>query len=229
MNSVPSQMPLDLGHAPSYLEEDFLFAPSNMEALQWLHRWPDWPHFSLALYGSAGSGKTHLAHIFAARSSGIFASADALGDIAALAAHRAVIVEDGDRGIDEEALLHLHNLLRESGHFLLLTGRAPPSRWKIDLPDLHSRLAAIPAIEIGSPDDALLHAVLLKLFADRQLPVSEEVLAYLLARMERSFAAARALVAALDLASLSRQRAITIQLAREILAESSDPSKDRQV
>ena len=130
----------------------------------------------------------------------------------------ALVVEDCDRGgLDETALFHLINLARENGRFLLLTGRQPPSRWKVALPDLRSRLLAMPALAIGAPDDQVLAALLVKLFADRQLKVGEEVVAYLLGRMERSFAAAARLVDRLDRAALAGHRAVTVPLARAVL------------
>lgn len=185
-------------------------------------RWPDWGGGrTLALTGQSGSGKSHLAHLFCARSKGgIIKAADlSLDDPPQLAACPSVVVEDADRGVDEQALLHLYNLLVQNGKHLLLTGRTPPSRWSVRLPDLRSRLATIPLAEIGPPDDALLEAVLVKLFADRQIRISDDVPAYLAARMERSFAQARALAALIDDASLAGGRAVTTALVRDVLAD----------
>ncbi len=126
---------------------------------------------------------------------------------------------------DEEALLHLYNLLAERQGHLLLAAREPPARWTIGLADLRSRLLAAPAVAVEAPDDALLGAVLVKLFADRQLRISEEVIAYLLPRIERSFAAAQAIVAALDRAALAGQRAVTVPLARDVLNRDRNPDR----
>jgi chromosomal replication initiation ATPase DnaA len=161
-----------------------------------------------------------LAEVFRVRSGGVVQAAAALtdADVPRLAEHPAVVVEDADRGVDEASLFHLYNHLRESGRFLVLTCRQVPARWPVQLPDLLSRLVTVPVAAIGAPDDRLLEALLLKLFADRQLRIGPEVLAYLLPRMERSFDAARTLVQALDAAALTEKRAITIPLVRDVLA-----------
>ncbi|MEE8247519.1 MAG: DnaA/Hda family protein [Alphaproteobacteria bacterium] len=215
------QLALDLGQRPALGHEDFLVAPSNAEAVAWLDRWPDWPSRVLAIHGPPGCGKSHLAHVWRAVSGApiVAASALAADDAEALAgAARGLVVEATGQGFDEVALLHLYNLLAERHGSLLLTGREPPARWRLRLPDLRSRLNTAPAIAIHPPDDGLLAAVLVKLFADRQLRVEPGVVSYLVGRMERSFEAARSLVAALDRVALARRRRITIALARELLA-----------
>lgn len=213
------QYPLDLGHRPALGSADFLVAPCNEAAVAWLDRWPQWPAPALALYGPPGCGKTHLANVWRARSGATMIPPAALTTASVptlLGEARAAVVDDA-RSADEEALLHLYNLLAErQGHLLVVAGE-PPARWPIALPDLRSRLVAAPAVAVGAPDDALLGSVLVKLFADRQLSVSEELIAYLLPRLERTFDAARAIVAALDAASLAAHRRITVALAREIL------------
>jgi len=215
----PVQMPLDLGGGPSYGEADFLVADGNREAFAAIEGWTAWRAPTLALAGPEGSGKTHLAQIFAARSGGRAISATALraDQVAGLADGPTVAVDDADRGVDEAALFHLVNLTRERGRRLLLTGREPPARWAVALPDLRSRLTALPVVAIGQPDEGLLAALLVKLFADRQVRVDPELPAYLLPRLERSFAAVRAAVAALDQAALAGRRAVTPALARETL------------
>lgn len=217
----PLQIPLDFGHVPAYSQDDFLVAASNEQAHAWLSRWPDWPHFALGLWGPAGCGKTHLAHVFVARTGGVLIPARGLcvDGVPSLAEYPAVVVEDADRSVNEHALFHLYNLLKENGRSLLVTGRDAPARWKIALPDLRSRLSAIPVVAISAPDDGLLQALLLKLFADRQLRVGPDVLAYVLSRMERSFDAARALVAAVDAQAMARQRPVTVPLVREVMSE----------
>lgn len=225
MMSEPSQLILDLGRAPAFAASDFVVAGGNAEAMGWIERWPEWPAQVLALCGPAGSGKSHLAHIFAARSRGaVLAAATLRGEIVAdLAALPAVAIEDADRGVDEAALLHLYNLARENGRHLLLTGREPPSRWPLRLPDLRSRLAAVPVAAIGAPDDALLGALLLKLLDDRQLRVGPDVPPYLLARLDRSFAAIRRAVEMLDGEAMARHRSITVPFAREVLDLIGEP------
>jgi len=214
-----TQLILDLGHRPALAEADFLVAPCNQSAVQWLDRWPDWPAPALTLYGPAGCGKTHLARVFAARSEAPIVEADRLATEVVpqlLGRARACVVDDADRA-GAEPLLHLYNLIAERRGGMLLTAREPPARWPSLLPDLRSRLVAAPMVAVEAPDDALLGALMVKLFADRQLAVSEEVVLFLLRHMERSFEAARRLVAELDAAALRDRRGITIPLARAVL------------
>lgn len=223
-DAVVSQLPLDLGFRPALGRADFLVASCNEVAIGWIDRWPLWPGPALALYGPASSGKTHLAEVWRARSAGAAIDPRALTPALVpqlLGAAEAVLVDDAEQS-DEEALLHLYNLLAERRGHLLLVSREPPSRWRIALADLRSRLLAAPSVVVAAPDDALLGAVLVKLFADRQLTVSEEVIAYLLVQIERSFAAAEDAVAALDAASLAEGRAVTIPLVRAVLNQRRD-------
>jgi chromosomal replication initiation ATPase DnaA len=218
-----TQLILDLGHRPALGQADFLVAPCNQAAIQWLDRWPDWPAPALTLHGPAGCGKTHLARVFAARSRAPLVEADRLATEAVpllLGGARACVVDDADRA-GVEPLLHLYNLVAERRGGMLLTARDPPARWPRLLADLRSRLVAAPAVAVASPDDALLGALMVKLFADRQLAVSEEVVLFLLRHMERSFEAARHLVADLDAAALRDRRGITIPLARAVLGRFS--------
>jgi chromosomal replication initiation ATPase DnaA len=213
-----SQLPLDLGFRPALGRADFLIAPCNAAAVAWIDRWPDWPAPALALWGPAGSGKTHLLEVWRARSQAVAIVPRDLSSASVpklLGAARAVAIDDAE-GVDEEALLHLYNMLAERQGHVLLAAREPPARRTIGLADLRSRLFAAPAVAVEAPDDALLGAVLVKLFADRQLRISEDLIAYILPRIERSFAAAQGIVAALDRAALVGQRAITVRLARAI-------------
>jgi chromosomal replication initiation ATPase DnaA len=218
-----TQLALDLGHRPAFGREDFLVAPGNQDAVEWIDRWPDWPGNVLALFGPAGCGKSHLAQVFALRAHAVAIAApdlttDAVG--ALLGRYKAFLVEEGD-ACDERALFHLFNGVRESKGTLLLTGREPPARWPTELPDLKSRLSSIPAVPIAPPDDAMMEAVLVKLFSDRQLGVAPDVIAYVLRRIDRSFAAARHLVATADKESLAGKRPITIPLMKTIIGEES--------
>ena len=224
-----AQLALDLGHRPALGRDDFLVAACNRDAVAWLDRWPDWPAGGLAIVGPAGCGKSHLASVWRATSGApLLAPADLdRGEPAALlAGATACVIDDADRaiagGARERALLHLYNHLREARGQLLLTGRTPPARWPIALPDLASRLAAVPAVGVGMPDEALLAAVLVKLFADRQLRVGQDVVMFLVPRLERSFEAARQIVAAIDRAALAGGRAVTVPLVREVLAGAAD-------
>jgi len=221
--STPRQMPLSLAHRPSLSAENYLVAEPNRNAWRWLERWPDWPAPGLAIHGPAGCGKTHLVHVFLCRCKGALLSAATLArepsiDLAARA--QVAIVDDADRAVAAglaAPLLHLYNALAERGRFLLLTGEEPPARWPIALPDLRSRLTAIPAVGIGAPDDEVMAAVLVKLFADRQLKVDDEVIRFALSHIERSFEAARRLVAAADNAALASRRKVSVPLLRELL------------
>jgi chromosomal replication initiation ATPase DnaA len=222
MDELPRQLPLALGFRERFGREDFLAGPSNATALALIERWPDWPARAVALVGPEGSGKSHLAAIWA-KSAGARAisshAIDAAGLPTALATG-ALVIEDLQPGAcDDAALFHLLNLAREQGDFLLITARTPPSGWTVRLRDLASRLRALPVVTLMPPDDTLLRAVLVKLFADRQLRVDEELIAFLLARIERSFAGARAIVAELDREALRQRREVGRKLAAELLRE----------
>jgi len=202
----------------------FFVAPANGTAVAMIDTWRIWPGDKLALCGPAGSGKTHLAHVWAADSGARVVQAHDLprADIPDLAS-RPVAVEDvpaiAGQEEAERALFHLHNLCLANGGRLLVSGRDAPARWPLALPDLASRLQAAPVAKIEPPDDALLAAVLFKLFADRQLAVPDEVITYLVPRIDRSFATAREVVALLDDTALRDRREITVPLARAVLAE----------
>ncbi len=216
--AAPRQLALALDHEESFARADFLAGASNADALALIGRWPDWPDRALALIGPQGSGKSHLAAIWAEIAGARFLSARALGETNLLAALAtgALVVEDATDALDQRALFHLINLVREEEAFLLITARTAPVGWGITLPDLASRLRAIPAVTIAPPDDALLGAVLRKLFADRQIVADETLVGYLVTRIERSFAAAGAAVDALDREALRLKRPVTRALAAEM-------------
>jgi chromosomal replication initiation ATPase DnaA len=189
-------------------------------ALGLVERWPDWPARVVAIVGPEGSGKSHLADIWANKSGARRLSARALDQTAVprALATGALALENVAEPLDEVALFHLLNLAKEDDATVLLTARQPPAQWAIRLPDLVSRLRALPVVELAAPDDTLLRAVLVKLFVDRQLAVDESLISYLVARIERSFAAARAAVAALDREALRQRRPVTRALAAELFA-----------
>jgi chromosomal replication initiation ATPase DnaA len=216
----PRQLTLALDHAESFAREDFLGGPSNATALALIESFPDWPARAAVLVGPDGSGKSHLAAIWATNSGARFLGARALAqaDLPAALATGALVVEDIAAGdFDERALFHLLNFAREQEAYLLLTARTAPGGWNVAIRDLGSRLKALPVVALAAPDDALLRAVLVKLFADRQLLVDESLVGYVATRIERSFAAARAVVAQLDLEAMRLQRPLTRALAAEIL------------
>lgn len=218
--SAPRQLALALGHAESFARDDFLEGPANAAALALIERWPDWPARAVTIVGPEGAGKSHLAAIWADLSGARFLAARALGraDLPASLATGALVVEDLAEGaFDERALFHLINLAREEQGWLLLTARTPPAAFGLRIADLASRLRAMPVVAVEAPDDTLLRALLVKLFADRQIAVDEALVAYLLSRIERSFAAARAVVERLDGEALARRRPVTRALAAETL------------
>jgi chromosomal replication initiation ATPase DnaA len=216
------QLAFELPRRTALGRSDFLVSESNAAASGWVDRWPEWPGRALVLHGPQGCGKTHLVHLWCDRASAVIVAGETLDEdeVACLAAEgrRRIAVDNADRA-SERALLHLHNSCLESQGSLLITARQPPGSWNFALKDLGSRLRAALAIGIGLPDDALLGAVLVKHFADRQLSVMPEVIAYLIRRVERSFAAAADIVARLDAAALSDRCAVTIPLARNVLAQ----------
>lgn len=229
MSEGERQLALDLPVESRLGAEDFLVGRSNEKAFATILRWPDWPARLVHLGGGPGSGKTHLASVWAERAGAeIVAARDVRPhDVPALAAARALVVEDLDRGrVDEPALFHLVNLVRESGAHLLATSASPVERSGLALPDLVSRLRLAPSVTLGPPDDELLSAVLVKLFHDRQLLVDASVIAFVAARIERSFAAAARVVAALDREALSRGRRVTRPVAALILPQEPATTDD---
>ena len=222
MSAYPRQLALALDHAESYAREDFLSGASNEAALALIESWPDWPAQAVALVGPEGSGKTHLATIWAATAGARVISGRHLGetDLPGALATGALVVEDAAAVTDERALFHLINLAREEGAFLLFTARSAPTLWPASLPDLVSRLRALPVVALDQPDDGLLRGVLLKVATDRQLSLDDSVVRYLLTRIERSLAAARAAVIALDKEALRQGRAPSRALAAEMFRDS---------
>lgn len=217
---APRQLALALEHPVSFAREDFVAGAANAAALAMIERYPDWPDRHLMLAGPHGSGKSHLAAIWAELAGARVVSARALQreDVPGALATGALVIEDAGPGaFDEPAIFHLFNLARQERASLLLTGRLPPSAWDVALPDLRSRLRAVPALAMAAPDDALLRAVLVKLFADRQVNADEALVSFLLSRIERSFPAAREAVDLLDREALRRQRPVTRLLAAELL------------
>ena len=220
--STPEQLLLHFDHRIADGREDYLVTPSNQTAVAMVDRWPDWPDQVIALSGPAGCGKTHLSRVWCEKAKAVSIEARDLGDvdIGELLHQPAIVVENmhqlGASG--EAALFHLINGMREQGAYLLLTGIGLPGYWPAQLPDLSSRIKALHFVEIAPPDDGLLGAVLIKLFDDRQLKVSLDVIGYLTPRIERSTDAARTVVAAIDEAAMVQKRRITLPFVRETLA-----------
>jgi chromosomal replication initiation ATPase DnaA len=218
--AVPEQLVLDLPHRPALALEDFLVGTSNAAAVALVDGWPDWTARAAIVVGPTGSGKSHLTNVWRLKSgAGSIAAAD-LGEEAVADIERtgALAVEDLDRGIaNERVFFHLLNLTKEKGHALLATSRTAPGDLDVALPDLRSRLRALPMVRIEPPDDEILKAVLVKLFTDRQLTPEPHVISHLALHMERSFEAALNVVEACDQLELARQRRVSRGIATEAL------------
>ena len=221
---MPEQLIFDLPLQTAFGREDFFVSPANDMAVRLMENWQNWPLGKLILYGPKGSGKSHLAHIWAENAGAIVVSAKALAyERLETLAEQPVVVEDvhllaqNDDG--EAALFHLYNLMSQASHPLLLTGVGTVGSWDVNLPDLASRLAGSQVATMAPPDDVLLSVLLIKLFADRQITVEPPLIGYIVKRMDRSFAFAGDLVRALDRASLMGQKPITKRLAGRVLTE----------
>lgn len=222
--ALSMQIPFDLPVAEDYGDAHFLVDDSNREAFDWIKLWPQWPAPALIVYGPASSGKTHLAHIWArhadarilAVSSILESDLQHLSDVPAC-----VLIDRADFAIGdaraERNLFHLYNIAREGGTSILMTMRQPPHHLSFVVPDLASRLRAAPAVSIREPDEVLLKAVLSKLFRDRQIDVADDVLNYAVMRMERSFDAAKKIVAEADRLSLAEKKKVSAETIRRVL------------
>jgi chromosomal replication initiation ATPase DnaA len=216
----PRQLAFALPHAESLTRDNFLEGPANAAGLALIDSWPEWPNRIMLLVGPEGSGKSHLAAIWAEQAGARSTTAHALtaAAVPGALATGALVVEDlRSSDFDDRALFHLMNLAREDGAFVLVTAREPPSAFEIELRDLRSRLRAVPAVSLLPPDDQLFRALIVKFCADRQLAVDESVVSYLATRIERSYAAARQAVELLDAEALRLGRPVSRALAAELL------------
>ena len=219
MNGPSRQLLLDLAQRPALGAEDFLVSASNQAAADMIDRWPDWPLASVMVVAPARAGKTHLANVWRLKSGAARLVASALREDDVASANGALLVEDLHDGIaHERALFHLLNLVREHRLSMLLTSRVPPGELDVRLPDLRSRLRALPLVSIARPDEGLLKAVLVKHFSDRQLAVEPHVVNHLALHMEQSMEAAANIVAEIDRLAMASHRKVTRALAAEALA-----------
>jgi chromosomal replication initiation ATPase DnaA len=218
----PRQLAFALPHAESLARDNFLEGPANAAGLALVDGWPDWPNRIMLLVGPEGSGKSHLAAIWAEQAGARSIPAHALTAVAvpgALATGALVVEDLKSPDLDERALFHLMNLAREEAAFVLITARTPPTALQIELRDLRSRLRAVPTVLLLPPDDQLFRALIVKFCADRQLIVDETVVSYLASRIERSYAAVRQAVELLDTEALRLGRPVTRALAAELLRD----------
>jgi chromosomal replication initiation ATPase DnaA len=218
----PRQLAFALPHAESFSRDDFLEGPANAAALALIDAWPDWPNRLMLLVGPEGSGKSHLAAIWAEQAGARSTAAHALTatEVPGALATGALVIEDlKPLSCDERGLFHLMNLAREEQAFVLMTARLPPSASDFELRDLRSRLRAVPVVTLMPPDDSLFRALIVKFCADRQISIDESVVSYLATRIERSFAAARQAVERLDAEGLRLGRPVTRALAAELLRD----------
>jgi chromosomal replication initiation ATPase DnaA len=228
MMSPTRQLTFRWPHSPSFAREDFLPAPSNLDALAAIELWPNWAGRMLMLVGPEGAGKSHLGAIWARAASAIILAGEGLDEqsLEACARAHAVLIEDADCAMRGEALFfHLINTAMQNNTWLMLTCRTPPDAWGLTTPDLLSRLRLAPVVRLAAPDIELTEAVLFKLFSDRQLQVEPRVIAYIALRIERSLGAARELVAMLDNEALTQGRRITRAMASDALREIASKSE----
>ena len=220
MSDKPTQIPFDLAHRAGHSRDELVVSDANRQAVALIDAWPDWPAPVVVLAGPAGSGKSHLAAVWAQAADAIAVEPSAIGAmIENTEIDRPVVIDDADAGLDERGLFHLMNAARSAGVHILLTSRRFPSAWAVTLPDLSSRLKTAATIEILEPDDHLLAAVITKLFADRQVEVEPHVVQFLVRRIERSLSTAIDIVDRLDRAALEQKSRITRTLAAQTVNE----------
>jgi chromosomal replication initiation ATPase DnaA len=226
MTAKPEQLVLELPLRAANGRDDFLVSQANAAAVRLIDEWPQWVSHAAILVGPEGSGKSHLAQVWQARSGARVYKAAALqrDDVADVLAGGALVLEDVAAGqFDETMLFHAANVARQNGGHILLTSSSEPANWRVGLRDLASRLSSFPVVRIGTPDDALLRGVLVKLFADRQIAVDEALVTYVLLRMPRSLDAARKLVAEIDRQAMAERAEVTRNFVSRIMGRMVSP------
>lgn len=229
---MAQQLTFELPVIPALGRDDFYISASNSAAVAAVENWENWQNGKMLLVGDRGAGKTHLAHVWASLAKGIVVPAQQLDpqNVAGFVqSNPRIAIEDADQiagnATCEQALFHLHNLLAAEGGHLLITARQSPARWHLSLPDLASRLQGASLVSLEPPDDPLLAALMVKLFADRQLAVAPPVISYLVTRMQRSFSGAQVLVDALDRAALTARSGVTRKIAAQVLDQLAQDSE----
>ncbi|MGZ9113990.1 MAG: chromosomal replication initiator DnaA [Brevundimonas sp.] len=217
----PDQMRLPLQRDLPGGAEGFVVSECNRAAVEALEDWPNLIGGAMAISGPAGCGKSRLAQIWAERVGAVALHGAEAALIDPLEIEGRPVLLDRAQDIDDETLFHLINLAQAPGGALLLVARSAPSSWKVALPDLRSRLDAVISVPMEAPDDAVLAAMLDARFAERGIRPQKDVVPYLLRRIDRSAAAAAAVVETLD----ALHKPVTRALAREAL-EGVDETDD---
>ena len=236
MENKPEQLPFLFEHRQCLNKEDFMVTECNVDAMRMVERWPDWNYFATLIYGQEGAGKSHIANVFAQHVSQTLQipkkipiiNADQIKQLSSeklFEQSNVIVVEDIHPNINQEAMFHLYNKYRDEGGFILFTARNAPARMNFSLPDLQSRLNIVPTVEIKSPNQQLFNALILKLFADRQIDISPEVINYIATNAQRTFAYAKALVNEADKISLAKKRAVTINIIKDAMKVLDDNSQ----
>ncbi len=218
--SSGGQLPFDYGHTPSHHEDDFIEGEGNTLALAHVRAFPAWPHPLTLIEGPPKSGKSHLSRIFIDRAEAVVATPQSAERLAGEGGTRPVVVEDVERsGYAEAALFHLLNQSMRDRRPVLMTTREPIANWPFETDDLKSRARLAQRFTLALSDDIQLSQMFVKLFGDRQVAVDPKVIAYMVARMERSPESAVALAETADRLALARGSAITRRIAARALAE----------
>ncbi len=228
INNKIKQYKLNFEPANYLGEEDFMITACNQTAYLAVKTWPNWQHFALNIYGPKSSGKSHLAHIWITTIQNslprpiqipiLNAHSINMKNINKLTSqHPYLVIEELDANINEEAFFHLYNNYNTPKTNILFTSELPLSKLSLKLPDLRSRLNIVPNAEIHQPDDEMLTALVAKLFNDRQIIISQEILDYILKYSERSFAYITKLVAEIDEISWIYGRAVSIPIVKEAI------------
>jgi len=217
--SLPDQLTFDLPSFPATGSENFFVSSANSLAFEVVQNWQNWSNKRVLITGSEGSGKTHLSHVWSTLSNARFISLDTQEHD--LLNVEAFIIEDIDliasKPSLEERLFHYLNFAKQFEIYLLMTSSLAASRLELQLPDLSSRLQATEHVNIEAPDDALLSAVLIKQFTDRQINISPSLVEYILKRITRSLLAISNFVAELDILMLKHKKSPSRSMISEVL------------